>query len=130
MDRQTRGVRGLAVLAAIAVAMCAWPRASRAQRAPANAPAPSASASTAADAVSERGIQAYRRGIALTKGEQWGEALSAFEEAASIRDAPRVEYNIAYCQRALGRYVAARRATQKALHDTSGLDPSEIENSK
>ncbi len=109
--------------------LVAWPRPSRAQRAPTGA-APAASASSAADASAERGSQAFRRGVALTKEEQWGEALTAFEEAASIRYVPRVEYNIAYCQRALGRYVAARVATQKVLHDTTGLDPSEIENSK
>jgi PEGA domain len=104
-----------------------------AQSAPRPGSVPSTAPSAAqapADAQTERGRQAYLRGAAASKEEHWGEALTAFEEAAAIRDAPRVQYNIAYCQRALGRYVAARRATQRVLHDTSGLDPSEIENSK
>ena len=52
------------------------------------------------------GHAAYVRGVQLSHDQQWGDALTAFQEAASLRDHPIVEINIAYCERALGRYVA------------------------
>src|SRR5262249_36856342 len=78
----------------------------------------------------ERGRQAYLRGVALAKAEQWGDALTAFEEAASARDAPLVQINIAYCQRALGHYLAAREVTTRVLANTTGLAPVQIEDAK
>lgn len=82
------------------------------------------------EAATEQGRQAYLRGVALTKAQQWGDALTAFEEAATARDAPLVELNIATCQRALGHYIAAREATEKVLADATGLAPSEVEEAK
>jgi hypothetical protein len=70
------------------------------------------------------------RGVALAREEQWGNALLAFEEAASARDAPLVQFNIAYCLRALGHYVAAREATVRVLRDPTGLAPAQIEDAK
>jgi hypothetical protein len=84
----------------------------------------------AADAATERGRQAFVRGVELSRGEQWGEALAAFEEAAAARDAPLVEFNIAYCQRALGRYVVARRTLQRVLRDPTGLAPSQVDDAR
>jgi hypothetical protein len=78
----------------------------------------------------ERGHQAFVRGVELTRQEQWGDALTAFQEAAAARDAPRVEFNIAYCLRALGRYVAARKVLKRVLADPTGLDPSQIEDAR
>src|SRR3990172_8892623 len=60
------------------------------------------------DDATRKGREAYQRGVELARAEQWGEALSAFQLAAEARDAPVVQFNIAYCLRALGRYVAAR----------------------
>ncbi len=105
----------LSLLAAVAS-----PRASFAQ-----APAPAAG-----DDATARGRAAFLRGIELSHKEQWGDALTAFEEAATARNAPIVGFNIAYCQRALGRYVAARRAIKRVLLDTTGLEPGQIEDSK
>jgi hypothetical protein len=70
------------------------------------------------------------RGVELAHGEEWGPALAAFEEAASARDAPLIEFNIAYCERALGRYLAARQTLQRVLADTNGLAPSQIEEAR
>jgi hypothetical protein len=83
-----------------------------------------------ADAATERGRQAFVRGVELSRGEQWGDALAAFEEAAAARDAPLVEFNIAYCERALGRYVLARRTLQRVLRDPTGLAPSQLDDVK
>jgi hypothetical protein len=119
MARQTL-VRTGFLLAALFAAM---PHAS------ADEPAP-ASSSASTDAATERGRAAYQRGVTLAKAEQWGDALAAFEEAAAARDAPVVEANIAYCQRALGHYVAAREITTKLLANPAGLAPSQIEDAK
>jgi hypothetical protein len=82
------------------------------------------------DDKTERGRQAYLRGVQLAKAEQWGAALGAFEEAAVSRDAPVIQFNIAYCLRALGRYVAAREALGRVMKDSTGLDPSQREDAK
>jgi hypothetical protein len=93
-------------------------------------PALARGAPRAADAATERGRQAYLRGVELSHSEQWGEALAAFEEAAAARDAPLVEFNIAYCERALGRYVIARRTLQRVLRDPTGLAPSQVDDAR
>jgi hypothetical protein len=92
----------------------------------------SASAQTtpAVDDATARAHSAYVHGVQLTHDQQWGEALAAFQEAASLRDHPQVEINIAYCQRALGRYVAARKTLLAVLAKPTGLDPAQIDESK
>jgi hypothetical protein len=82
------------------------------------------------DDTTTRGRNAYARGVELSKQEQWSDALAAFEEAAAARDAPLVQYNIVYCQRALGRYVAARKTTRRVLESTTGLDSAKVEDLK
>src|ERR1700722_1129456 len=94
------------------------------------APARADRPATAGDDATERGRKAYVRGVDLARREEWGEALAAFEEAAAARDATLVEFNIAYCQRALGHYVAARRTIRAVLRDPTGLAPSQVEDSK
>jgi hypothetical protein len=100
-----------------------------AQDATARAPAPVDSAAQPGDATA-RGRGAYQRGITLAREEQWSDALSAFEEAAAARDAPLIRFNIAYCERALGRYVAARNGLRRVLADTTGLDAAQVEDAK
>lgn len=78
----------------------------------------------------ERGRQAFARGVQLSHDEHWGDALTQFEEAAAARDAPLVQFNIAYCQRALGRYVAARRTVLKVIANPAGLDPAQVDDTK
>jgi hypothetical protein len=106
-------------------------------RPPASAPAPSAPSAQGApptqpapDDATTRGRNAAIRGQKLAKDEQWGDALAAFEEAAAARDAPLLQFYIAYCQRALGRYVAARRTLQGVSKDMTGLDPSQVDDTK
>jgi tetratricopeptide (TPR) repeat protein len=77
-----------------------------------------------------RGRSAYQRGITLAHDEHWSDALSAFEEAAAARDAPLIRFNIAYCERALGRYVAARNGLRRVLADPTGLDATQIDDAK
>ncbi len=84
----------------------------------------------AGDDATARGHAAYVRGVQLSHDQQWGEALVAFEEAAALRDHPLVRINIAYCQRALGRYVAARSTVLGVLAKPAGLDPAQLEDAR
>lgn len=97
---------------------------------PAAVPADAPAAETPADEATRQGRDAFRRGVALARDEQWGDALVAFEEAAAARDAPIVRFNVAYCLRALGRYVAAREAVARVLADPAGLAPVQLEEAK
>lgn len=90
--------------------------------------APAGAASV--DERTAKGRAAFALGVQRSKDAQWGEALAAFEDAAGARDAPIVQYNIGFCQRALGRYVAARRTFRRVLANTEGLGPTQIEDSK
>ncbi len=103
---------------------------SSATAAPPPEPPAATEAASPPDPATERGRQAFLKGVKLSKDTQWGDALVAFEEAAAARDAPIVQFNIAYCQRALGRYVAARETTRKVLADPTGLAPLQIEDAK
>jgi hypothetical protein len=58
---------------------------------------------------------AFREGTSLARQAQWGEALLAFERSASLRPHTFTTYNVAYCERALGRYTRARKLLAKAL---------------
>ncbi len=98
---------------ALAVALCSAP----------------ALAEPAVDAT-ERGRAAFRRGHELAATERWGEALRAFRIAAEARDSAVVQFNIAYCERALGRYVAADRSIRRALAFGSGLTPPQLEDAR
>jgi hypothetical protein len=84
----------------------------------------------AADDATARGRAAYVKGVQLSHDQQWGDALAAFQEAASLRDHPQVEVNIAYCERALGRYVAARRTLLAVLAQPTGLDATQLNDSR
>jgi hypothetical protein len=108
-------------LAAVFVASLAG-RSAAAQPEPPAQPSP--------DAATERGREAFQRGAELSHAEQWADALAAFREAAAARDHPRVEYNIAYCERALGHYAAAIVALRVALSDPTALTPGDFEIAK
>lgn len=49
------------------------------------------------------------------KNARWGEALAAFERSGALRPHALTTYNIAACERALGRYTRARQTLAKAL---------------
>ncbi len=93
-------------------------------------PASAQQAPAADDDATNRGRTAFRKGQTLAKDEQWGDALAAFEEAADARDAPLVQFSIAYCERALGRYVAARKTLLAIAANPQGLDPAQRDDMK
>lgn len=49
------------------------------------------------------------------KNARWGEALAAFERSAALKSHALTTYNIAACERALGRYTRARATLKRAL---------------
>jgi hypothetical protein len=77
-----------------------------------------AGAASAADKTSpevEQAREAFVRGTELARDAQWGAALTSFERSARLRPHAWTTYDIAVCQRALGKYVLARRAFARAL---------------
>jgi hypothetical protein len=125
-DVWTKG-RPTSATSRFAFALSALVFAARAASAQVPAPAP---AGAQVDDATERGRAAFQRGQQLSRDEQWGDALAAFQEAAAARDAPLVEFSIAYCERALGRYVAARRTLQPVAASPAGLASSYVEDAK
>jgi tetratricopeptide (TPR) repeat protein len=61
---------------------------------------------------------AFREGTALVETASWAEALAAFERAAKLRPHAVTTYNIAACEKALGRYTRAKRAFERALAES------------
>jgi hypothetical protein len=123
-DRRTvRGAR-LSLVFSL-VAGCLLAGSAKAQQADAGAP------TAPVDDAKARGRDAFLRGVELARERQkWGDALSAFQEAAGAHDAPMIQFNIAYCQRALGRYAEARRTLRRIAANPAGLDAAQIEDSK
>ena len=70
-----------------------------------------------------RARELYTQGIALVNAAQWGEALAKFEESSSLRSHPVTTYNVAVCERALGRYTRARITFANALAEASEATP-------
>ena len=77
---------------------------------------PSAShAGTASDPDVAAARAAFERGSSLSKSGDWEGALAAFEQSARLKPHPITTYDIAFCERALGRYVRATLHFEEAL---------------
>lgn len=69
----------------------------------------------------------FVRGATFVKSAQWTEALEAFEQSNRLRPHPITTYNVGACERALGRYTAARGHFHAALDaEPSGELPESI----
>ena len=69
----------------------------------------------------EEATAAFKAGTALVSEAKWAEALAAFERANGILPHAITLFNIGICERALGRYTAARKTFDAALvEDKSG----------
>ncbi len=84
------------------------------------------------DPKTEQARELFRAGSEFARDARWGEALATFERSAALRPHPGTTYNIAICQRALGRYTRAQRAFERALaqNTDSELAASVIEDIK
>ncbi len=70
----------------------------------------------------------YKRGVELVKDAQWANALAAFERSAAGRPHATTTFNIAACERAMGRYTRARLHFADALARNAG-NPGELPSS-
>ncbi|MBM4357550.1 MAG: PEGA domain-containing protein [Deltaproteobacteria bacterium] len=59
--------------------------------------------------------RAFQRGTRLVTETKWAEALAAFEEAQTLVPHSVTMFNLGVCERALGRYTAARATFEAAL---------------
>jgi len=62
--------------------------------------------------------QLFQSGTELVKAAQWYEALGAFERSHALRPHPVTAFNLAACERALGRYTRALVRFNEALGAT------------
>lgn len=68
----------------------------------------------------EQATAAFKLGTKLVGETRWGEALASFEQAQALVPHAITLFNVGVCERALGRYTAARRTFEAALaEDTS-----------
>jgi len=63
--------------------------------------------------------EAFRLGSALANAGQWNDALGAYQRSNALRPHPTTTYNIAFCERALGRSTRARKAFRAALEQSA-----------
>ena len=59
--------------------------------------------------------EAFLRGVDQAKKARWSEALASFESSAKLRPLAVTTYNVGASLRALGRYLAAKKAFEEAL---------------
>jgi len=71
----------------------------------------------AEDPTLARAREAFVLGTGLAREGQWLDALAAFERSAQLKPHPITTYNLAYCERALGRYTRARQLFKRALSE-------------
>jgi hypothetical protein len=67
--------------------------------------------------------QLFQSGTQLVKAAQWYEALGAFERSHALRPHAVTAFNLAACERALGRYTRARLRFGEALAATDPAVP-------
>jgi hypothetical protein len=77
----------------------------------ARADGPDAGAAPASDPARD----AFKEGAAFVEAAEWAPALAAFERSLAMREHALTLYNIAVCQRYLGRYTLAHRTLGLAL---------------
>jgi hypothetical protein len=78
------------------------------------------------DPVVTQARQAFLEGVELTHKSQWGDALSAFERSERLRPHAVTSFNLGACERALGRYVRARRWFRLTLEHNEKKSPREL----
>jgi tetratricopeptide (TPR) repeat protein len=78
----------------------------------------SSSAAAAPKSTADRQARAlFDQGVALSDEGKWAEALTAFQKSDALVPSATVRYNLAATQRALGRYVEAKRTLEGILAD-------------
>jgi tetratricopeptide (TPR) repeat protein len=60
----------------------------------------------------------FEKGIELSDEGKWAEALETFQKSDELVSIPKVRLNIAFTQRALGRYVDAKHTLEQIIIDS------------
>lgn len=76
---------------------------------------PSTAVRAAVGTAKDEATRAFQTGTKLVSETKWAEALAAFEEAQSLVPHAITMFNVGVCERALGRYTAARNTFEGAL---------------
>ncbi len=84
---------------------------------PAAADAPTQAERDAVETSKANARQAFTDGVDQVKKFQWAEALASFERSYGLVPNAITSLNIGLCERALGRYVRARRSLERALSE-------------
>lgn len=79
----------------------------------------------AADDADEARI-AFEEGTKLVVEAKWAEALAAFERAEKKKPHPVTTFDIAACERAMGRYTRARTTLRRALREHDAGDHGKL----
>ncbi len=112
-----RAVTFLCVIASVLLA----PRASSAQAQSDAAPTAVSSTGDAEARAHELARDEYRRGVRFVEnGDQWQQALGAFERSRALYDTPNARLNIGLCLKNLGRYVEAISEVDALLEKFGG----------
>lgn len=77
------------------------------------------------DAQLRQARESYLEGVSLVQSARWAEALSRFEQSASLRVHATTLFNIGACERALGRYTRSRAWLLRAL-ERGETNPDEL----
>ena len=73
-----------------------------------------------------RAREEFQSGATLATEGRWKDALAHFSLSASLRPHAMTTYNIAFCERALGRATRARKFFSRALAEDDTHDQSEL----
>jgi hypothetical protein len=79
--------------------------------------APATALAQDGEAEKERARALFGEGVENVKKFQWAEALAAFERSHAIVPNAITSLNVGVCERALGRYVRARRSLERAIEE-------------
>jgi hypothetical protein len=86
----------------------------------ASTPAPDASADVAAEEAANEARELFRRGVALSRQERWGEALEYFRRSRALIERPSTTFNIALALLRLGRPTEGRAMLQEYIEQSEG----------
>jgi hypothetical protein len=80
-------------------------------------PAPATEGTAENDPRVQEARESFRLGSELAHAGRWDEARTAFERSSELKSHPVTTYNIAFCNRAVGRLDWALRLFQQALEE-------------
>ena len=113
-------VRSVATASLMALVVVAQPVAAAPPK-PASSLTGNAGTTKSAPTSRDEAQAAFKEGTRLVGEARWAEALAAFERAQEALPHAITLYNVGVCERALGRYTAARSTFERTLEeDASG----------